>query len=308
MQCDKDKIMIEWVSPEIGIVEKYSASHTALRCTGSDTAAANIFLLKDKYDIKTASHDALLRYYNGNKPNRRGYGFPLYADDSDQEELFALIRDDAESRSVPLEFCLCDERQKAILDSLCRIDWKCTDDDSDYIYNRESLALLAGKKLHRKRNHINNFRRMYDDISYRARGGSNSADALFAAEKWLVQRGNEATADELSEYESIKLALAHVSELGLFGGVLYVGDIPVAMTVASSLSAVMVDVHFEKAYGEYAESGAFAVINQCFATSLSSDIEYINREEDMGIEGLRTAKESYFPAFKMKKYYGVCKC
>ncbi len=300
--------MIEWVSPEIGIVEKYSASHTALRCTGSDTAAANIFLLKDKYDIKTASHGALLRHYSGNKPNRRGYGFPLYADDTDQEELFALIRDDAANRGIALEFCLCDERQKAALDSVYRIDWKCTDEDSDYIYNRESLALLTGKKLHRKRNHVNNFKRVYDDISYRALDTNNSADALSAAENWLVRRGADVTADELSEFESIKLALAHVSELGLFGGVLYVGDIPVAMTAASALSSVMVDVHFEKAFGEYAENGAFAVINQCFAASLPSEIEYINREEDMGIEGLRTAKESYFPAFKLKKYYGVCKC
>ena len=308
MQCGKDKIMIEWVTPDIGLTEKYSASRTASRCVGSDTSAANLFLLKDKYGIKTASRGALLRYYNGSRPNRRGYGFPLYADDADQEELFALIRDDAASRGIPLEFCLCDERQKAALDSLCRIDWKCTDDDSDYIYNRESLALLAGKKLHRKRNHINNFRRVYDDISYRALDVSNSADALSAAEKWLTQRGAEASADERSEFESIKLALAHAGELGLLGGVLYVGDTPVAMTAASALSPAMVDVHIEKAYGEYAENGAFAVINQCFAAYLPTGIEYINREEDMGIEGLRTAKESYFPAFKLKKYYGVCKC
>ena len=64
--------------------------------------------------------------------------------------------------------------------------------------------------------------------------------------------------------------------------------------------------HNEKSYGEYAANGAFAVINQKVSESVSC--EYINREEDMGIAGLRTAKESYFPAFRVKKYYGVCKC
>lgn len=91
----------------------------------------------------------------------------------------------------------------------------------------------------------------------------------------------------------------------LFGGILYAGGEPAAMTLASGISAVCVDVHFEKAVGAYAKNGAFAAVNQCFAASpAASAYEYVNREEDMGVEGLRRAKESYDPVYKVQKYYG----
>lgn len=297
--------MLDWSTPDTAII-KNSVWNEARRF-GSDTAAANIILLGPKYNTKTAVFDdVLFRYYNGVKPNRSGYGFPLFRGDSGFEAIFGLLLNDAKERGVPLAFCLCDERQKAVIDAVCKVEWKCTDDDSDYIYKRESLAALAGKKLHRKRNHINSFMRLYDDVIYRPLGAANSADALYAAEKWLDEREDTASDDERAELDCIKTALADIDGLRLFGGVLYVGEKPVAMTVASAISDAVTDVHYEKAYGEYAENGAFAVINQNFASSLSC--EYINREEDMGIAGLRTAKESYFPAFRLKKYYGVCKC
>ena len=82
-------------------------------------------------------------------------------------------------------------------------------------------------------------------------------------------------------------------------------DRPVAFTLASILSSQCLDVHFEKAIGDYARDGAYAVINQRFASSEeASAYKYINREEDMELPGLRKAKESYRPAFKVKKYSG----
>ncbi len=301
--------MTDWHTPDIESVRANAWTADCGKRFGSDTAPANIFLLGGKYDIRvTRAGGALLRYYDGKTPNRRGYGFPLCGKDSDIADILALLRDDAEEHGIPFGFCLCDERQKAAIDAVFRVDWKSTDDDSDYIYKRESLATLAGKKLHRKRNHISGFRRMYDDIEYRPLGNDNSADALYVAEKWFAGRGDSAGDDELGELDCIRTALGNISALGLFGGVLYVGGKPVAMTVASAISGCIVDVHYEKAYGEYAENGAFTVINQCFASSDAVTAEYINREEDMGIEGLRTAKESYYPAFKVRKYYGVCKC
>lgn len=298
--------MINWSVPTIDLITDIAGLYGNERCPGSDTAPANLFLLGGKYDIRLAvSDNAVLRYYNGSKPNRVGYGFPLCRPGADIGKLVGLLRDDAAVRGVPFGFCLCDERQKAAIDAVCRVDWKCTDDDSDYIYKRESLAGLSGKKLHRKRNHINNFKRMYDDAEYRELTPENRADALKAAEMWLGER-EEITDDQRSEFESIRKALDNMEALHIFGGVLYVAGTPVAMTAASALSPSMTDVHYEKAYGEYADNGAFTVINREFAAA--ADCEYINREEDMGIEGLRTAKESYYPAFKLKKYYGVCKC
>lgn len=301
--------MINWKTPDGSIVGECTWTEDCARRFGSDTAPANIILLSGKYNILTANAGgALLRYYGGKTPNRRGYGFPLCAKDADLAGIMELLRQDAKERGVPFELCLCDERQKAAADTLLTVDWKTTDDDSDYIYKRESLATLTGKKLHRKRNHVNGFRRLYDGIEYRPLDGSTAADALEVAEKWLVERGDTAGDDERGELECIRVALADIDALRLFGGVLYVGDIPVAMTAASKISGSVTDVHYEKAYGEYAENGAFAVINQCFASSEAVTSEYINREEDMGIEGLRTAKNSYYPAFRVRKYYGVVRC
>ena len=167
---------------------------------------------------------------------------------------------------------------------------------------------MSGKKLHRKRNHISSFSRIYDDVHFEELSPANAPDALAVAEKWLDERIGEPSADELGELDCIKKALAGMSVLGLSGGLLYVGNEPAAMTIVSRISASCADVHYEKAWGEYAQNGAFSVINRMFAASELIPCDYINREEDMGIPGLRTAKESYYPAFKLKKYYGECKC
>ena len=289
--------MINWSTPDMDFITASARICSGHRRLGSDTSLANIYLLSGKYDTKTAiAGNTVLRYYNGSKPNRRGYGFPLSGTKTDFGEIFGLLRQDAKERGVPLEFCLCDERQKTAIDAVCRVEWEFTDDDSDYIYNRESLASLAGKKLHRKRNHINSFRKLYDDTQYRELDDSTAADALTVAEQWLAER-DEVSDVERMELDSIHRAVKYRRELGIFGGVLYVGEVPAAMTMASVISDCAVDVHFEKAVGEYADNGAFTVINQCFASSeRAAAAEYLNREEDMGIAGLRTAKESYFPA------------
>ena len=296
--------MLNWNSPDIAFITENSGSFRSMRRAGSDTAPANIFLLGAKYDTEVAVRDgAVFRYYNGNKPNRRGYGFPIAPENADISALLGIITTDAVQRGIPVEFCLCDERQKAALDTVCDIGWKCCEDDSDYIYKRESLASLAGKKLHRKRNHINNFMRVYDDVRYSEIGRDNIGDAVRIAELWLKDR-ESVSADELGEFECIKLAAEDFCGLGLLGGIVYVGNEPAAMTIASRITAQVTDIHFEKSYGEYAENGGFAVINKMFAGSLPEECDLINREEDMGIEGLRSAKESYFPAFRLKKYYG----
>ncbi len=89
--------------------------------------------------------------------------------------------------------------------------------------------------------------------------------------------------------------------MSLSGGIIYVNDVPVAMTIASYISKDVVDIHFEKCIGEYAFNGGYAAINQMFAQSLKG-CPYINREEDINIAGLRKAKESYHPKIMLRKY------
>ncbi|MBR1552664.1 MAG: DUF2156 domain-containing protein [Schwartzia sp.] len=292
--------MLEWHSSDSALPLLFHGAQTL----GNDTSTVNLYLLCDKYRTEVAAADGVLfRYYRGDAENRQGYGFPIAAHGFDGEKALALLRLDAEKRNVPLAFCLCDERQTKVLDELCKIHWRSFEGDSDYIYKRESLAQLSGKKLHAKKNLVNRFWRLHPDAEYRAIAKENMADALLVAETWFAEREDDADKRELFH---IRKAAEHWDALQLFGGVLYVEGAPAAMTMASAVSSQCADVHFEKAIGAVAADGAFAAINQAFAASEAAlPYAYINREEDMGVPGLRQVKEAYRPAFKVEKYYGT---
>ena len=294
---------MNWNKPDINLFETGIYNRSGM---GSDSALANIVLLGDKYDTLVAVSDGVLyRYYQGKTPNRRGYGYPLSAGEFDLKHSLELIKEDSEKRGVPFEFCLCDEEQKASIEKVLNVAWDTTVDDNDYIYSRERLATLSGRKLQKKRNHLNHYRHAYPDSVYSEINDANKDDAFYVASKWLEGREEKVEAEVL-ELESIKLALDNRESMGMFGGILYVEGNPVAMTLASAISPSSVDVHFEKAIGEYAVNGAFAAINNSFASSeIASSYEFFNREEDMGIEGIRRAKETYDPVIRLAKYYGA---
>ena len=102
------------------------------------------------------------------------------------------------------------------------------------------------------------------------------------------------------ENESIKNALSHLNELSIIGGIVYVGEKPVAYCFGTALNQNVFDVNIEKALSEY--QGAYAVINNEFVKRELSSFEYVNREDDLGIDGLRRAKLSYQPCQILKKY------
>ncbi len=294
---------MEWKSPDINLFESGIYNRSGM---GSDSALANIVLLGDKYDTLVAVSDGVLyRYYRGKTPNRRGYGYPLSAGEFDLKHSLDILEEDSVKRGVPFEFCLCDEDQKASIESFLNVAWDTTIDDNDYIYGRERLASLSGRKLQKKRNHLNHYRNTYPDSVYSEIDETNKGDALYVATKWLEEKEVKAE-DEILEHESIKFALNNRERMGMFGGILYADGKPVAMTLASVISSSCADVHFEKAMGEYAVNGAFAAINNSLASSVAaSSYEYFNREEDMGIEGIRRAKETYDPVIRLAKYYGT---
>ena len=180
---------------------------------------------------------------------------------------------------------------------------------ADYIYRTEDLALLPGKKYSKKRNHIHQFQNKYNDFSF-ALLSESLFDALREVEeKWLEEnadfaRENGTLADLEAERKIIFSALenydAFSKSCGMTGGLLFVSGNPVAFCLASLLSAKVTDVHFEKCLSPYARDGGYAIINNEFSKTVTTD--FINREEDLGIEGLRKAKLSYYPVQVLEKY------
>lgn len=295
---------------------------------GSDTSLVNIFLLQKKYDTKTAIDKGyLFRYYTGAE-NRTGYGFPLKLCDqkvSEKDknhslsEALSLIISDAKENGRKVKFCLLTQNQKNEIDAVFKkdfpdflLEWQTNRDDCDYIYSREKLALLQGKSYHKKKNHVSRFQRIYEgNWEFRSLNLCSIADdMIFVAQKWLEERFSSTeilTSEEdkkilLLEHEMIKSALVNKEDFALDGGVLYTNGKAVAMTLASRISENMLDVHFEKCLAEAASNGAYAAINWCFANAADS-YEFLNREEDMGVEGLRKAKLSYHPDNLLEKFY-----
>lgn len=307
---------------------------------GSDCSLVNLFLLQKKYDTQTAIEGGFLfRYYAGAE-NRTGYGFPLAltADGGTARSLsdaLSLIVADAAANNRPVRFCLCDETQKNALDDCMKarfpelaLVWRTSRDDSDYIYERQKLAALAGKTYHKKKNHVSRFLRAYEgNWEFRLLSLCRiDNDLILVAQQWLEEHFAAPPSPEMGtvaddatdapsaaarererhilqlELDSIRTAVQNKADFALEGGVLYVHGVPVAMTLASRIGDDVLDVHFEKCLASAAANGAYAAINWCFANACDG-IRYLNREEDMGVEGLRKAKLSYHPDLLVDKYY-----
>jgi len=262
---------------------------------------AYIVLLRSKYNIKVTYYkDLLIRYYEG-LGNRKGYTFPLGRKDV-LSALYA-IEQDAKEMNRPLEFCFVTEEQKEILENTFAGRTESSSDagDYDYIYGQPELSLLSGRIYHKKKNHVSKFKRTYEDYMFCEIGNGNLDDVMIIEEEWYYDRLQQDDISAMKEYEAIREAVDNFEELSLSGGIIYANNVPVAMTIASYINDAAVDIHFEKAVGEYAVNGGFAAINQMYASTLK-DVKFINREEDINIPGLRKAKESYHPKFMLKKY------
>jgi hypothetical protein len=176
----------------------------------------------------------------------------------------------------------------------------------DYIYSAEKLATLSGKALHAKRNHINSFESTYRDWRFEPLKTEHLPLCLELMEQWREAAEEHVERDIYDEQDALRLALREYKELGLYGGLLRADGVPVAFTLGEPLSNDTFVVHFEKAVADI--RGAFPMINREFVRYIMRefpDVQYINREDDMGLENLRKAKESYHPAMMVEKYTAV---
>lgn len=296
--------MLEWSIPEAEDEDWINSCIAVSGTMASDASFANIYLLRNKYSTKISRYkDFIVRKYSG-KGARCGYTFPLGK--GDVAKALAEIEKDAKECGERLQFAFVTEEQKEVLENVmpARFCYSSDAGDSDYIYLRSELASLSGKAFHKKKNHFSKFVRTYPDYKYYEIGACNIYDAQKVADAWYYEHLQDEDASQLAEYKAIKEALENFEELGLIGGIIYVNDSPCAMTIASKINENTVDVHFEKAVGEYALNGGYAAINKLFSEKLDG-VTWLNREEDIGIEGLRKAKLSYRPKIMLKKYSAV---
>ncbi len=170
-------------------------------------------------------------------------------------------------------------------------------DYSDYIYLREKLATYSGKKLQSKRNHVNKFMRLYPNWEYEEIDSYNVQECMELEDIWY--EASAKTPDIAEERRVVQTALREREEIGLMGGCIRVDGRIIAFTLGMPINRKCFDVCIEKADTNY--DGAFTVICQEFAKRIPEQYTYVNREEDLGLEGLRKAKLSLRPEILLTK-------
>lgn len=169
----------------------------------------------------------------------------------------------------------------------------------DYVYSSKDLIDLSGKMYRQKRNHVNKFIKSYN-FEYEVIDENNINECLDIEKTWAEKRNGDKSI--LEEKKAILELMANFHALKITGGALRINGTIQSFTLGELLNPDMAVIHIEKANIDY--DGCYAMINQQFAMNAWSHITLINREEDMGIPGLRKAKESYYPTKMIVKYTG----
>ena len=175
-------------------------------------------------------------------------------------------------------------------------------DSRDYLYNGDAMRSLAGKKLHKKKNRVNAFKREYEGrYEYRRLCCSASHDVWVFLDRWRQQKGEEVEEHLDYEVKGIHDILKNCSEFSIHMGGVYIDGQMEAFTIGSYNPVEhMAVIHIEKANPEI--NGLYQFINQQFLIEEFPEAEWVNREDDMGLEGLRKAKMTYYPADYARKY------
>ena len=269
-----------------------------------DLSFSNLCSWRFLYDTQFAVVDNFLvfKFWAG---EQLAYMMPVGTGDL-KAVLWELIED---ARKENQHFCMLGvcSNMRADLEAILPEQFTFTEDRdyADYIYLRSDLSTLKGKKFQAKRNHINRFRNTYPDYEYTPITPDRIQECLDLEAEWCKVNNCDQQEGTGNERRALIYALHNFETLGLAGGILHVNGKIVAFTFGMPINHETFGVHVEKA--DTSIEGAYAMINYEFANRIPEQYIYINREEDLGIEGLRKAKLSYQPATILEKYMACLK-
>lgn len=237
------------------------------------------------------------------------YMYPYPVGTGDPQNVLDAIIADARKRGIPLRLTSLNEEAKATLENLYpgKFRFYYNPDSFDYVYDINDLADLSGRKYHRKRNHYKRFQTNFPNYKAEVISAALLPAVRQFCTNWYADKTDESPDGDFEmEQTALFKVLDSYDALGMEGLALYDGDRLLAITLGSQMTLDTFDVQFEKALP--GADGAYAAINCEFANYIREkypDIQYLDREEDMGIEGLRKAKQSYYPHHQIEKYFAV---
>jgi len=293
------------------IIQRFTLWGDRMNC---DLSFANLISWSFLYNTQYAVVDDYLvfRFYAGHhlaymmplpKPRRLDDGtYKVEPCDECSVKVIRAIRDDSIAMGHPFLLLGVCEYMTGVIDEAFpdTFQIKPDRDHADYVYTREKLATLSGKKLQSKRNHINKFKNLYPDYVYRELTPELIPECIKLERQWRsLQEEPDQEESMTEELRSMTRAFNRWDRLGLVGGTIWVNDKLIAFTFGCPINRQTFDVCVEKADTSY--EGSFSIINQEFVKHLPEQYVYINREEDLGEEGLRNAKLSYKPDILLMK-------
>ena len=233
--------------------------------------------------------------------------YPFPVGKGDLKPVLDAIIQDARARGIPCRITAMSQADCEALESLYpgQFQFHSDRDGFDYVYRIEDLATLKGKRYQSKRNYVNRFWAAHPDCQIVPITCEQLSMVWELATAWFAQRQNaDPHSDLVLEEVALDRTLRGWNALGFEGLMLVEKNQPLAMAIGSPLSETVFDIHFEKALDSV--DGAYAAINQAFAQHLQEkypQLQYLNREDDLGLPGLRKAKLSYHPDHLAEKYW-----
>lgn len=275
-----------------GELKRYLGDNPSRIC---ETTYGVILLWDVKSDGLYCIDDGTL-YLCSVKDGKASFNFPL---GGDGDVALERIRDFCRENGYRLHFRFLSYEQRAKVASFFGAESETDRDWADYLYYAEDVRTLSGKRYHGQKNFLNRFLKTYPDYSF-VEYDENLKDAAMKFYEEFYSEENKESGLFFEEKKVFLRLLNEFSEVGQLGSALMVGGKIVAMSFGEVVGDTLY-VHFEKALREY--HGSYAAINYLFANRYGADAKYINREEDVGDEGLRTAKLSLHPVMLIDKFF-----
>lgn len=278
---------------DLELFEKYNTSNAEFSC---EHTFLTLFIWRSWYENMIATKGETIYIKFGSGENQR-FCLPFGSKNaSDIYDIFEYCGDKKPEFWVQAGESLDLFKPILIKEGYCFFENR---DSFDYIYERNSLALLSGKKYHSKRNHIAAFSKKYN-WHYESLCPDNLDKVRECASLWYAAKEPLGQGFLLEKDSLFKIFDNFELFKNIKGGVIFIDEKAVAFTLGSAVNRDVFDINIEKALPEYAT--AYSVINREFAARELGGFKYINREDDLGIEGLRKAKLSYAPEKLLKKY------
>jgi uncharacterized protein len=263
----------------------------------SELTFTNLFMWRDCYNtLWQIRKNCLLLVM---RPNREpAFALPPVGPGDKVEAIEFLI---GFLRQAPSEPRICRASEDFIEKFVDKKSFAAMEDrnNSDYVYLALDLVELPGNKFHKKKNHLNKFIKNYQ-FEYLKLDAALIERILEMQEQWCELKDCPTNPDLLAEDRAVYEALINYESLDFTGGAILIDSKVEAFTLGERLNSDTAVIHIEKANPEI--PGLYAAINRFFCEDALSNFTYINREQDLGLEGLRKAKESYHPHHMVNKF------